>query len=156
MISSGVYRFLGMTMTSLVAVQSSIHPGPNLPGQVMIRVLEQVVAWRGRPQAIRLNNGPEFIAERFMRWCAERAIELRYIQPGKPDQNAVIERYNRIYRTEVLNAYVFASLDQVREISAEWLQSYNKERPHDALAGLPPATYRAQLEARSSPLKLSP
>ena len=61
-----------------------------------------------------------------------------------PSSNAI----NRTYRTEVLNAYVFESLEQVREISAEWLQSYNEERPHDALAGLPPATYRAQLEAR--------
>ena len=114
---------------------------------------EQLVVLGG--QAIRLDNGPELIAERFMTWCAERGIELRYIQPGKPDQNAFIERFNRTYRTEVLNAYVFESLDQVREISAEWLQSYNEERPHDALAGLPPATYRAQLEARSSPLALS-
>ena len=91
-----------------------------------------------------------------MTWCAEQAIELRYIQPGKPDQNAFIERFNRTYRTEVLNAYVFESLDQVREISADWLQSYNEERPHDALAGLPPALYWAQLEARNSPLALSP
>ncbi len=90
-----------------------------------------------------------------MTWCAERGIELRYIQPGKPDQNALIECYNRSYRTEVLNAYVFESLDQVREIRAEWLQSYNEERPHDARAGLPPATYRANLEAGSSPLRLS-
>jgi len=57
---------------------------------------------------------------------------LRYIQPGKPDQNAFIERFNRTYRTEVLNAYVLESLDQVREISAEWWQSYNEERPHNA------------------------
>ena len=91
-----------------------------------------------------------------MTWCAERGIELRYIQPGKPDQNAFIERFNCTYRMEVLNAYVFESLDQVREISAEWLQSYNEERLHNALAGLSPATYRAQLEAISSQLKLSP
>lgn len=76
-----------------------------------MRVLEQVVAWRDQPQAIRLDNGSELIAERFMSWCAERTIELRYIQPGKPDQNAFIERFNRTYRTEVLNAYVFESLD---------------------------------------------
>lgn len=108
----------------------------SLPAERVIRVLEQVVAWRGRPQAIRLDNGPELIAERFMSWSGERGIELRYIQRGKPDQNAFIERFNRMYRTEVLNAYVFESLDQIREISAEWLQSYNEERPHDALAGL--------------------
>lgn len=134
----------------------AIEIDTSLTAERVIRVLEQVVAWRGQPLAIRLDNGPEFLAERFMSWCAERAIELWYIQPGKPDQNAFIERYNRTYRTEVLNAYVFESLDQVREITAAWLQSYNEERPHDALAGLPPATYRAQLEARSSPLAVSP
>ena len=91
-----------------------------------------------------------------MSWCAERAIELLYIEPGKPDQKAFIERYNRAYRTEVLNAYVFESLEQVRENSAEWLQRYNADRPRDVLAGLPPATYRAQLEARSSPIEASP
>jgi putative transposase len=128
----------------------------SLPAERVIRVLDQVVAWRGQPQAIRLDNGPELIAEPFMTWCAERGIELRYIQPGEPDQNAFIERFNRTYRTEVLNAYVFESLDQVREISAAWLQSYNEERPHEALAGLPPALYRARLDARSSLLAVSP
>jgi putative transposase len=73
-----------------------------------------------------------------------QAVALSGAYPGKPDQNAFIERFNRTYRTEVLNACVFESLDQVREISAEWLQSYNEERPHDALAGLPLATYRGQ------------
>jgi putative transposase len=133
----------------------AIEIDTSLPAERVVRVLDQVVAWRGRPQALRLDNGPELLADRFITWCAERGIELRYIQPGKPDQNAFIERFNRTYRTEVLNAYVFESLDQVREISAEWLQSYNEERPHDALAGLPPAKYRAQLEARSSPLIVS-
>ncbi len=134
----------------------AIEIDTSLPAERVIRVLEQVVSWRGQPQAIRLDNGPEFLADRVITWCAERAIQLWHIQPGKPDQNALIERYNRTYRTEVLNAYMFESLEQVREISAEWLQSYNEERPHDALAGLPPATYRAQVEARTSPMKLSP
>ena len=134
----------------------AIEVDTALPAERVVRVWEHVVAWRGQPQAIRLDHGPEFIAERFMTWCAERGIALWYIQPGKPDQNAFIERYNRTDRTEVWNADVFESLEQVREISAEWLQSYNEERPHDALAGLPPAMYRARLEARSSPLKLSP
>jgi putative transposase len=99
------------------------------------------VSWRGQPQAIRLDNGPEFIAERCIPWGADRAIQLWHIQPGKPDQNAFIERYNRTYRTDVLNAYVFESLDQVREISTEWVQSDNEERPHDALGGVPPSLH---------------
>ena len=132
----------------------AIEIDTSLPAERVIRVLEQVVAWRGQPQAIRLDNGPEFIAERFMTWCAKRGIELRYIQPGKLDQNAFIERYNRTYRTEVLNAYVFESLEQVQEISAEWLQSYNEEQTHVALAGLPHAMYLDQLEVGSSPVCL--
>ncbi|BCA54081.1 hypothetical protein W02_12210 [Nitrospira sp. KM1] len=134
----------------------AIEIDTSLPAERVIRPPLAPTPGRGRPQAIRLDNGPELIAERFMTWCAERGIELRYIQPGKPDQNAFIERFNRTYRTEVLNAYVFESLDQIQEITAAWLQSYNEERPHDALAGLPPATYRANLEARSSPLAVSP
>jgi putative transposase len=133
----------------------AIEIDTSLPATRVIRVLDQVMAWRGRPQALRLDNGPELVADGFITWCAEHGIELRYIQPGKPVQNAFIERFNRTYRTEVLNAYVFESLDQVREISAEWLLTYNEARPHDALAGLPPATYRATLETRTSPSDVS-
>ena len=97
----------------------------------------------------------ELLADRFVTSCADRSIELRYIQPGKPAQNGFIERLNWTYRTEVLSAYVFEPLAQVREINAEWLQSYNEERPHDALTGLPPAIYRTQLEAKTSPFEAS-
>lgn len=78
------------------------------------------------------------------------AIELRYIQPGKPDQNAYIERFNRTYREEVLNAYVFEDVDQVREISVEWIQIYNEERPHEALESMPPARFRAMIESNTT------
>jgi len=134
----------------------AIEVDTSLPADRVIRVLEQVTAWRGQPQAIRLDNGPEFLADRFAIWCQERQITLRYIQPGQPNQNAFIERFNRTFRHEVLDAYVFESLDQVREISAQWMQEYNEERPHDALARVPPATYRARITAGSSPLPLSP
>ena len=72
---------------------------------------------------------------------------LRLIQPGKPNQNAFIERFNRSYRTEVLNGWLFTSLEEVREITHQWLQSYNEERPHDALGNLPPAVFREKLLA---------
>jgi putative transposase len=134
----------------------AIEVDTSLPADRVIRVLEQVVAWRGQPQALRLDNRPEFVADGLATWCAARGIALRYIQPGKPNQNAFIERFNRTFRHELLDAYVFESLDQVRELSAQWMQVYNEARPHDALAGLPPATYRAQQMARSSPLELSP
>jgi putative transposase len=88
--------------------------------------------------------------------CERHGIELRHIQPGKPDQNAFIERFNRSYREEVLNAYVFADLTEVRQISREWLKSYNKVQPHDALGSLPLALYRERvLAAKNSTSELS-
>jgi putative transposase len=85
--------------------------------------------------------GPELTAQTFVDSCASHTIELRYIQPGKPDQNAYIERFNRSYREEVLSAYVFESLEQVRALTDEWLQTYNEERPHDSLGRVPPLTF---------------
>ena len=155
-------RYGGRRLRTLNILGEGVREGlaiavdTSLPAERVVCVLEQVVAWRGQPQAIRRDNGPELIAECFMTWCAERAIELRSIQPGKPDQNASTKRFNRTYRTEVRNAYVCESLAPVRNISAEWLQRYNEARPHDALAGLPPTMYRAQLEARRSLLNVSP
>jgi putative transposase len=85
-------------------------------------------------------------------YTSQQEIELRFIQPGKPDQNAYIERFNRTYREEVLSAYLFDSPDEVREITAEWLDRYNEIRLHDALGSLPPARYREQLLAAETPV----
>ena len=127
-----------------------IEVDPSLPAERVIRALEQVTAWRGQPQTIRLDNGSECLADQFAAWCAEHGIALRYIQPGKPNQNAFVERFNRTFRHEVLDAYVFESLDQVREISAEWMREYNEERPHDTLDGMPPSAFRAYQTVGSS------
>lgn len=82
------------------------------------------------PQAIRRENGPELIAETFLRSCESKGKERGYIQPGKPDQNAYIGRFNLTYREEVLNAYIFENLDPVSRISADWIRDYNEERHH--------------------------
>ena len=105
----------------------------------MVRVLEQLSRWRGLPVAIRCDNGPELVSQVLVDWCEENDVELRHIQPGKPNQNAYIERFNRTYREEVLNAHLFDSLDQVREVTYQWLRDYNETRPHDALGKVPPA-----------------
>ena len=84
-------------------------------------------------------------------WCKEQDIELRFIQHGKPDQNAYIGRFNRTYREEVPSAYLFDSLEEVREITTEWLERYNEITPHDALGSLPPARYRERLLAAEPP-----
>jgi Integrase core domain len=83
--------------------------------------------------------------------CKEQDIKLRFIQPGKPDQNAYIECFNRTYREEVPSAYLFDSLEEVRETTAEWLERYNEITPHDALGSLPPARYRERLLAAETP-----
>jgi putative transposase len=126
-----------------------------LTAERVIRVLERLKAWRGLPQAIRCDNGPELTSQAFMEWCEHHGIEIRYIQPGKPNQNAFIERFNRTYREEVLNTYLFENLEQVREITYRWLITYNERRPHDALGGLPPTVFRQTKTAGVSTLQLS-
>ena len=124
----------------------------SIPAVRVIAFVEQLIELYGRPGAIRCDNGPELTSEAFGAWCKTQDIELRYIQPGKSDQNAYIERFNRTYREEVLNAYLFDSLSQVREITEEWIDQYNEIRPHDALGSLPPARYRERLLAAETPV----
>ena len=126
----------------------------SLPAARVVRELEQIKSVRGVPAHIRLDNGPEMLAQVFTDWCEENGIALVYIQPGKPNQNAYIERFNRSYRTEVLNPYLFTSLRQVRDLSAAWLISYNEERPHDSLGRIPPAEFRRQITGEVSTFKL--
>jgi putative transposase len=128
----------------------AIEVDTSLPAKRVVRVLERLGETRGLPAALRMDNGPEFIAQELVDWCQARGIEMRYIQPGKPDQNAYIERFNRTVREEVLNAYVFEDLDQVREITATWLKTYNEERPHEALGSMPPARFRARIESKTN------
>lgn len=132
----------------------AIEIDTSLRAERVIRVLEQLKQWRGLPQAIRCDNGPEYTAQCLVDWCQQHQIELRYIQPGKPNQNAYIERFNKTYRTEVLNAYLFDDLEQVREITDTWLTRYNEERPHESLGNLPPSAYRKACErANPSPFE---
>ena len=77
---------------------------------------------------------------------------MHHVQPGKPDQNAYIERFNRTYREEVPSAYLFDSLEEVREVTTEWLERYNEITPRDALGSLPPAHYRERLLEAETPV----
>jgi len=118
-----------------------IEVDTSLPATRVLRVLEAIAAWRGYPQAIRTDNGPEFLAGKIATWAQQHQVQLCFIQPGKPAQNAYIERFNRTYREEVLDAYCFANLDEVRTITAAWLDDYNHNRPHDTLNGMTPVQY---------------
>ena len=124
----------------------AIEAGTSIPASRVVRTLEQLIEIYGRPGAIRCDNGPELTAQIFAEWCEAQRIELRYIQPGKPDQNAFIERFNRTYREEVLDAYVFESVTEVQEITDDWLHDYNETRPHDALGRIPPARFLSRLK----------
>ena len=124
----------------------------SIPAMRVIAFMEQLIDLHGCPQAIRCDYGSELTSEAFTAWCETQHIELRFIQPGKPDQNAYIERFNRTYREEVLNAYLFDSMSEVREITGRWLERYNEIRPHDALGSLPPARYREHLLAAETPV----
>jgi putative transposase len=129
----------------------SIDIDTSLPARRVIRSLERLIARRGVPKAIRCDNGPEFISNQLQAWCLSLGIELRYIQPGKPTQNAYIERQNGTMRRGLLNAYLFHSLAEVRIMAEEWLNDYNMERPHKALGYLSPVLY-AEKHAQSRSL----
>jgi len=121
-----------------------IEVDTSLPAERVVRVLENLLLWRTAPKQIRMDNGPELISGRLERWAKEKQIELLHIQPGKPAQNAYIERFNRTYREEVLDAYLFDDLEEVRLITERWLEDYNTIRPHEAIQGLPPRQYAIQ------------
>lgn len=113
----------------------------SLPAARVIRTLERVIDWRGKPTQIRSDNGPELTSTKLQQWAKENDIEWQFIQPGKPAQNAYIERFNRTFREDILDQYLFSSLSNIRGYADNWIEFYNYERPHSALGGKPPCLY---------------
>ena len=116
----------------------------------LVRIFERLRTEHGLPQVLRTDNGPEFLGEVFTAWAKDAGMAIQYIQPGKPNQNAFIERFNRTYRNELLDLHLFASLDDVREATYWWMIEYNEERPHDSLGDLTPLETRAKLAGNST------
>lgn len=115
-----------------------IEVDQSLPSVRVIRSLSQIIEWCGKPIAIHLDNGPEYIAQALIDWANERLITLMYIQPAKPTQNAYLERFNRTVRREWLDMHLFESIEQAQALATEWRWRYNDERPHSAIGGVPP------------------
>ena len=111
----------------------SIEADTSLPTLRVIKVLDKLIFSRGIPEMIRVDNGPEFISNRLDAWCKDHKIQLVFIQPGKPMQNGFIERLNGSLRRELLNAYVFRTINEVRLQVNEWKNDYNYYRPHESL-----------------------
>jgi len=130
----------------------AIEVDTSLPSLRVIRVLEKLIAQKGKPANIRCDNGPEFISHKLAEWCNDkrRQITLQFIQPGKPTQNAYIERKNGSMRRELLNAYLFNSLAEVRALSQEWREDYNDKRPHKSLGYLSPIKYAEMQNSKAA------
>ena len=117
----------------------------SLPSLRVIRTLKKLLLIRGTPDMIRVDNGPEFISDKLDSWCKDKKIQLVFIQPGKPTQNAYIERLNGSLRRELLNAYVFRTISEVREQVNEWMEDYNFLRPHESLNNKTPMEMYAEI-----------
>ncbi len=110
----------------------------SISAKTLIEVLDKVVAWRGCPSYIRCDNGPEFISAKLEEWAIEHQVELKFIQPGKPSQNGLIERLNGTLRKECLNLQWFVSMPRLNEQLQQWWMDYNSIRPHSSIGYLPP------------------
>lgn len=111
----------------------------SLPGERVVRSLHRIIEWHGKLLAIRVDNGPKYVSSTLTEWAETQGIALNYTQPGKPQQNAYVERYNRTVRHEWLDLYIFDSKTQVHEIAKEWLWTYKQERPNMGIGGITPA-----------------
>ena len=119
-----------------------IECGTSIPSGRLVRVMEQLIEVYGKPQAIRLDNGPEMTSQAFTDWAEMHDVRLLFIQPGKPNQNAFVERFNRSFREEVLDANLFNSIAEAQEAADVWVTDYNEFRPHESLGDKTPMEFR--------------
>lgn len=121
----------------------AIHVAHSIPGEHVTRVLDRAGLGRGLPAAIVCDNGPEFTS-RHLQWAHERGIELSFIRPGKPVENAFAESFNGTFREECLNEHWFLSLQEARREIESWRVDYNEVRPHSSLGKLAPSEFATQ------------
>jgi len=130
------------------------EPGRSLTGRHVVEILERLIEHRGTPEAILSDNGSEFCSRAFDTWADRRQVQLRFIRPGKPVENAFIESLNGKYRDECLNEQLFISIDEARHCLERWRLDYNRVRPHSGLGDLTPEAF-AQTRRVSYPANLA-
>ena len=136
-----VLNILDIVSRECLAIEVDI----SLPGQRVVRSLNQLIARYGHPKRVLVDNGPEFVGHALDAWAYANQVPLDFIDSRKPTQNGHIESFNGKFRDECLNLHWFRSLPHARQIIADWTEDYNTRRPHSALNHLPPSTYAQTL-----------
>lgn len=145
----------GRTIKCLVIVDDATHEAVTIAvehcigGSHLTRILDEVCAKRGKPAVIRSDNGPEFVGKAMLNWSFRNGVQLKLIEPGKPNQNAYVESFNGRFRDECLNEHWFTSLVHAKTVIEDWRREYNEQRPKRSLGGLTPALYAKQLAQRA-------
>jgi len=145
----------GRTLKCLAIVDDATHEAVavmaehTIGGDHLTRILDGICSERGKPRVIRTDNGPEFVGKAMLTWAHRHGIDLRLIEPGKPNQNAYVESFNGRLRDECLNEHWFTSLAHARAVIEAWRREYNDERPKRSLGGLTPAQYAKQLAIKA-------
>ena len=127
----------------------------SIPAKRVTHCLNKLISQKGCPDMIRVDNGPEYTSKCFKDWAHDRGILIHYIQPGKPAQNGLIERFNRTFREDILDMYLFGNLNEVKEITKPWITFYNEERPHQSIANLTPKAFAKMRETHNDHEKQS-
>ncbi len=146
----------GRVIKCLTIVDDATHesvavvPERAIGGMAVTRILDRLAMVRGLPRTIRTDNGKEFCGRAMLTWAHLHAVNVRLIEPGKPNQNAYIESFNGRLRDECLNEHWFLNLAHAQTIIEAWRREYNEERPKKALGGLTPAAYARQLARKSA------
>ena len=128
-------------------------PALSMPALRVVEYLRQAIEVYGKPLQIRVDNGPEFISKIFMSYCETEGIEINYIQPGKPSQNGYIERFNKTFREDVLDAYIFRNLEEVQQIAEDFREDYNKYHPHKSMGRKSPNQVYKEISLGLDPMK---
>ena len=117
------------------------EPGFSFPAERVVELFQQLIEWYGKPESIRTDNSPEFIAKAFKDFCKNSQITHLRIQKGKPMQNGYVERFNKTFREDVLDAIIFENLNQMRGYIDDWMEDYNNEHPHSSLGDHSPIEF---------------